>query len=78
MRFVIEIMFILNAMKSHFKGIYINNRILNEWSFHMKIMKHAAGLFHKFQMKWPLVLEPLFQNKFKFYFSTSHIIVARA
>ena len=43
-----------------FKSIklYLNshmiNRILHLWSFHMKFMKLAQGLFHKFHMKWPL------------------------
>ena len=26
----------------------------------MKFMKLAEGSFHKFHMKWPLVLDPLF------------------
>ena len=44
MRFYIEIMFILKAIKSHFKGI---NRILHSWPFHMT---EAKGQFHKFHM----------------------------
>ena len=50
MRFLIETMFILKAIKSHFKGHRIN-RILHSWSFHMKFMKLAEGSFHKFHMK---------------------------
>ena len=42
-----------------FKGRMIN-RILHSWSFHMKFMKLAEGSFHKFHMKWPLVLDHLF------------------
>ena len=33
----------LKALKSHFKGPYVINRILHSWSFHMKIMKLAEG-----------------------------------
>ena len=43
-------MFNLKAIKSNFKG-HIINRILHSWSFHMKFMKLAQGLFHKFLMK---------------------------
>ena len=50
MLFFIEINFNLNAIKSRFKGHMIN-RILHEWSFHMKFMKLAKGSFHKFHMK---------------------------
>ena len=46
----IEILFILKAIKSHFKGHMIN-RILHSWSFHMKFMKLTDGSFHKFHMK---------------------------
>ena len=50
MRFLIEIIFILKAIKYHFKGHMIN-RILHSWSFHMKFMTPAEGSFHKFHMK---------------------------
>ena len=50
MRFVIEIMLIFKAIKSHFKG-HVINRILHSWSFHMKFMKLAEGSFHNFHMK---------------------------
>ena len=50
MRFLIEIMFILKAIKSVLKGQMIN-RILHSWSFLMKFMKRAFGVFHKFHMK---------------------------
>ena len=50
MRFLIEKMFILKAIKYHFKGHMIN-RILHSWSFHMKYMKLAVSEFHKFHMK---------------------------
>ena len=54
MCFLLEIVPILKAIKSHFKGSMIN-RILYEWSFHMKFMKLAEGSFHNFHMKGPLV-----------------------
>ena len=41
--YLFEIMFIL---KDH-----MINRILHEWSCHIKFMKLARGLFHKFHMK---------------------------
>ena len=50
MHFLIEIMFILKAIKSHLKGHMIN-RILHSGSFHLKFMKLAEGAFHKFHMK---------------------------
>ena len=40
--FLIEIMFILKTIKSHFE-IHMINRILHSWSFHMKFMKLAKG-----------------------------------
>ena len=54
MHFLIEIMLLLKAIKSFLKGHMIN-RILHEWSFHMKFMKLAEGSFNKFHMTWPLV-----------------------
>ena len=48
--FHIELMSILKAIKSRFKG-HLINRILHSWSFHMKFMKLAEGSFHKFHMK---------------------------
>ena len=48
--FFIEMMFILNAIKPHFKSHMIN-RILHSWSFHMILMKLAEGSCHKFNMK---------------------------
>ena len=48
--FLVEIMFIFKAIKSHFKG-HVINRILHSWSFHMKFMKLAEGSFHKFLIK---------------------------
>ena len=47
MRFLIEIMFILKAIK---KG-HMKNRLLHSWSFHMKFMKLVKDSFHKFHMK---------------------------
>ena len=47
MRFHIEVMFILKAIKSHLKGHMIN-RILHSWSFHMKCMKLAKARFKNF------------------------------
>ena len=49
MRFLFEIMFILKAMKCHFKGSY-DKQDLTQLSFHMKLMKLANGSFHKFHM----------------------------
>ena len=46
----IELMFILKAIKSRFKGHMIK-RILHLWSFHMKFMKLIEGSFHTFHMK---------------------------
>ena len=45
-RFLIQIMFILKAIKSHLERHTIN-RILHSWSFYMKFMKLAEGSFHK-------------------------------
>ena len=51
MRFLLEILPILTAMKSNYKGPY-DKRILHSWSFHMKFLKLAeAGLFQIFHMK---------------------------
>ena len=50
MHFLIEIIYILKAIKFHFKGHMIS-RILHSRSFHMKFMKLAEGSFHKFHMK---------------------------
>ena len=49
MHFVPEILFTLKATKSHFKG-YMINRILDEWSFHIKFMNLTESSFHKFHM----------------------------
>ena len=49
-RFLLELMFILKAIKSCLKGHMIN-RILHEWSFHMKFVKLAKGSFDIFHMK---------------------------
>ena len=49
MRFHIELIFILMAIKSRFKGNMIN-RILHSWSFHIKCMKLAEVSFNKFYM----------------------------
>ena len=42
--------FILKAIKSHFK-CHMINRIIHSWSFYIKFMKHSEGLFRKFHMK---------------------------
>ena len=55
MRFLIEIMFIMKAIKSHFKGACIINRILHPLSFHTEFTKLARGSFHKLHMKGPLL-----------------------
>ena len=47
--FLLDIMIILKAIKSHLKGHMIN-RILHSWSFYMKFMKLAEDSFHKFHM----------------------------
>ena len=54
MRFHIELIFILKALKSRFKGSYDKQNLSYEF------MKLAEGLFHKFHMKWPLVEDPLY------------------
>ena len=48
LRFLIEIMFILKTVKTHFKGYMISS-----WSFHIKFffLKLAECSFHKFHMK---------------------------
>ena len=50
MRFLIEILSISKAVNPILKRHMIN-RILHSWSFHMKFMTLAEGLFHKFHMK---------------------------
>ena len=50
MLFFVEIMSTLKAKKALLKGHMIN-RILHEWSFHMKFIKLAEGSFDKFHMK---------------------------
>ena len=45
MGFLVEIMFILNAIKSNFRKDHIINRILHSWSFHMKFMKLTKDSF---------------------------------
>ena len=50
MRFLIEIIFVLKAVKSYFE-VHMINRILHSSSFHMKFMKLAEGSFHKYHMK---------------------------
>ena len=50
MHFLIEIMFVLTAIKFHFKGHMIN-RILHKRSFHLKFIKLAEDSFHKSHMK---------------------------
>ena len=42
-----------------FKGQMIN-RILHEWSFHMKSMKFPEDLFHKYHMMQPPVSDTIF------------------
>ena len=49
-RFLLEILFILKAIKSILKSHMIN-RILHSWSFQIKLMKLAKGSFHKYYMK---------------------------
>ena len=80
MRFLFETISILNAIKFHFKVSY-DSKILNLWSFHMKFMKLADGLFHKFYIKLPLNLWS-FHMKFmklaeglfhKFYIKLPHV-----
>ena len=46
----IENMSTLRAIKFYFKSHMIK-RILHSWSFHMKFIKLAEGLFNKFHMK---------------------------
>ena len=46
-RFRIEILSILKAIRSNFKGSYNKHY----WSFYMKFIKLAEGSFHKFHMK---------------------------
>ena len=48
--FFFEIMSTLKAIKALLKGHMIN-RILHSWSFHMKFIELAEGLFDKFHMK---------------------------
>ena len=48
--FLAEMKFILMVIKFHLK-VHMINRILHSWSFRMKFMKLAEGLFHKFHMK---------------------------
>ena len=50
MRFHNELMFILKAIKSRFKGHLIAESY-TQWSFHIKFMKLVEGWFHKFRMK---------------------------
>ena len=50
MRFLIEIMFILKAIKNILM-VYMINRILHSLSFNMNFMKLAEGSFHKVHMK---------------------------
>ena len=50
-RFLIEIMFILKAIKSHFKGSYDKQNITLVFFFYMKFTKLAKGSFYKFHMK---------------------------
>ena len=50
MRFLAEIMLILQEIRFHLKGHMIN-RILNSLSFQMKFTKPAEGSFKKFHMK---------------------------
>ena len=50
MRFLLEILSILKAIKASFKD-HMMNRILHSWLFHMKFTKLADGSFHKFHMK---------------------------
>ena len=50
MRFLIEIMFVLNVIKSHFKGSY-DKQNLTLVVILYEIMKLAKGSFHKFHMK---------------------------
>ena len=45
MRFIIEIMFSSNAIKSHFKGPFDKQNLTLSWSSHMKVMKLAEGSF---------------------------------
>ena len=45
-----EIMFILKAIKAHFKESY-DKKDLTQEVIHMNFMKFAKGLFHKFHMK---------------------------
>ena len=44
MRFLTDIIFILKALKSHFKRSYDKQNLT-----------HAQGSFHKFHIKWSLV-----------------------
>ena len=54
MHFLIEILLILNAIKSHFKSSY-DKQNLTLVVITYEIMKLAECLFHKHYMKWPLV-----------------------
>ena len=56
MRFHIELMFILQAIKSPFQGSYDKNSKSNALSFYMNFVKLAEGSFHKFHMKWRIWL----------------------
>ena len=53
-RFLIEIMLILTAIKSHSKMAY-DKQTLTLMVIQMKLMKLAKGSFHKFHMKCPFV-----------------------
>ena len=47
-------MFILKAIKFHFKASY-DKQNLTLVVIYMKFMNLAEGSFHKFHMKWPLM-----------------------
>ena len=49
--FLVEKMSTLKAKKKTLLKGHMINRILHSWSFHMKIIKLARGLFDKFHMK---------------------------
>ena len=50
MRFLVEILSILKAIKFNFKGSY-DKQNLTLMSVHMKFMKLAEGSFYRFHMK---------------------------
>ena len=77
---LVQCVFLLKAIKSHFTGSF-DNSIYHTRSFHLKCIKFAESSFHKFYMKWNLykrnvgLLKPVIQSEMINFIQIIHSLI---